>query len=72
MDTLRAIMSRFFRLLPFITVLSSYRRFHFELFYPYPDVWSDPDAAGGPSASHPYLKATDLHPTQGSRHEPFC
>ncbi len=73
MDTLKAIMRRFLRLLPFITVLSSYRRFHFELFYPYPDVWNDSeDAAGSPSASHPYLAATDLHATQGSRREPFC
>ncbi len=73
MNTFRIIMRRFLRLLPFITVLNSYRRFHFELFYPYPDVWSDSgDSPGSPSASHPYLGATDVHATEGSRREPFC
>ncbi len=73
MDTLRAIMSRFLRLLPFLTVPNSYRRFHFEYFYSYPDVWSAPsDAARSRSTSRPYLAATDLHATPGRRREPFC
>ncbi len=46
MEPLTVILNRFMRLLPFLTAPNSYRRFHHELFYPYPDVWngSDDDA----------------------------
>ncbi len=48
MEPFKGILHRFMRLLPFLTAPNSYRRFHYELFYPYPDVWngSEQDTAG--------------------------
>ncbi len=47
MEPFIVIVNRFMRLLPFLTAPNSYRRFHYELFYTYPDVWngSEGDAA---------------------------
>ena len=44
MESFGKIFNRFVRLLPFLPG-PYYRRFHHELFYPYPDVWHDPDEA---------------------------
>ncbi len=41
MQTLKSVLDRFMRLLPFLTTPNSYRRFRLELFYSYPDVWND-------------------------------
>ncbi len=38
MQALKLVLHRFMQLLPFLTTPNSYRRFHFELFYPYPDI----------------------------------
>ncbi len=79
MEPLSAILSRFMRLLPFLTVPGSCRRFHFELFYPYPDVWSASESAGRGRSSdrtlgryaRPYLGWNDQHDAGSSRREPF-
>lgn len=39
MPSLDVILIRLMRLLPFVTTPNSNRRFHYEFFYPYPDVW---------------------------------
>ncbi len=38
MQALKSVAQRFMQLLPFLTTPNSFRRFHFELFYPYPDI----------------------------------
>ncbi len=40
MEPLTVILNRFMRLLPFLTAPNSYNQFHYDLFYPYPDVWN--------------------------------
>ncbi len=66
MHPLKSVLHRFMQLLPFLTTPNSYRRFHFELFYPYPDILNgreteasqaDPDepqsAPGAGGGQHP-------------------
>ncbi len=53
MEPLNVIWDRFMRLLPFLTLPNSCRGFHFELFYPYPDLSKSSDAAGYPPAAGP-------------------
>ncbi len=80
MEPLAGVFNRFIRLLPFLANLNSYRRFHYELFYPYPDVWGDSDSSAPSRAPsrplghsiHPYLAPTDLDPSHSGRREPFC
>ncbi len=44
MEPLAVVLNRFMRLLPFLTAPNSCRRFHLELFYPYPDVSNGSDS----------------------------
>ena len=43
MESFYKFLDRFIRLLPFLAGPFCYRRFHYEWFYPYPDVWNGPD-----------------------------
>ncbi len=47
MRTLKSVVDRFMQLLPFLTTPNSYRRFHFELFYPYPDILNGRETEAG-------------------------
>ena len=47
MEPLNVILKRFIQWLPFLTNPFGYRRFHFELFYRYPDIWNDREIASG-------------------------
>ncbi len=77
MEPLSAILKRLLRLLPFLTMLTSYRRSYHELFYP--DVWSASESAGRGRSSdrtlgryaRPYLGWNDQHDAGSSRREPF-
>lgn len=72
MEPLRAMLSRFMRLLPFLTTPNSYRRFHYELLFPYPDVWAPGEqepAASKQRKGRGYLAEWRRHPGLGP--EPF-
>ncbi len=64
MEPLSVILKRFLQSLPFLTTPFGHRRFHSELFHPYPDVRNDRETASGGVA------ASQIHEEQVASQEP--
>jgi hypothetical protein len=65
MATFRTFMHRFLRLLPFLTTPNSYRRFYYDYWLPYPDVWNDTERSPHPAIRSSSQPGRDKLPAQG-------
>ena len=69
MSGLAVIVSRFLKLLPFLTTPNAYRRFHYEFWLPFPDSWDEVDGSSS-TAGRPVIRARRKIVEEGPYPEP--